>query len=228
MTTINLNTKFFHMSTIIRRRSNSIESLKLNQSHWTTDQNEIQNMILDQLKNMYISSNASSHSGLEDLFPEKISEMDNNFLCEIPTDDEIISTFKQTPSTKAPGPDGFIGLFYKQYWDIIKIDFIVAIKNFFIHGKLLKELNHKQIALILKMNSPNTVHQYWPISLSNVYYKVIAKILANRLKRILPKIISPHQTAFIPGRIIQENTLLAQEVFHHLKKKKRQKWTYGS
>lgn len=108
----------------------------------------------------------------------------------------------------------------KHKWNIVNLDFIAAIQKNFIHGKLLKEFSHTYIAIISKTSNPNTVNQFRPINLSNVCYKVIAKIIANKLKQILPMIISPHQTAFVPRRVIQDNTILAQKVFLHLEKKR--------
>lgn len=92
-----------------------------------------------------------------------------------------------------------LGYSTKSLWKIIKKDLMAAVKSFFIHGKLFKELNHTNLVLIPKVDNPNEVSQLRPISLFNVCYKIIAKILANRLKSILPSIISPYQFAFIPG-----------------------------
>lgn len=134
-----------------------------------------------------------------------------------------MDTIKQTPPSKSPGPDGFTGIFYKHYWEIIKEDFIHVIKYFFLIGTFLQELNHTHIVLIPKTDSPNTVNQFRPISLSNVCYKIIAKILANRLKLVLTSFISPFQSAFIPEKFIQENTIIAQEISILWKKTKRKK-----
>ena len=85
---------------------------------------------------------------------------------------------------------------------------------------MLKEINHSFIALIPKGNNAASVNQFRSISLCNVLYKIISKLLANRLKQVLNKLISPWKTAFIPGHNIQENTFIAQEILHSMKKKK--------
>lgn len=139
LTTTNLYTKFFHMSTALKRRINSIESLKINSNHWTEDQNVIQNKFLEHFREIFQTSNPMIQSDLDDLFLEKKSEFDNQFLCKIPTEKEILSTLKQTPSTKALGPDGFTCLFYKHYWEIIKMDFNATIKKKFGLEKFLKK-----------------------------------------------------------------------------------------
>ena len=88
---------------------------------------------------------------------------------------------------------------------------------------MLREINHSFIVLIPKGNNATMVSQFRPINLCNVLYKIISKLLANRLKLVLPKIISPWQTTFIPRRKIQENTFLAQEIIHDMKKKSGKK-----
>lgn len=88
---------------------------------------------------------------------------------------------------------------------------------------MLREMNHTFIVLIPKSEKASTVNQFRPISLCNVIYKAISKILANRLKEVLPKIISPWQAGFVPGRTIQENSIVAQELVHSMKHKKGKK-----
>jgi len=121
---------------------------------------------------------------------------------------------------KAPGPNGFTALFYVKYWDCIKSSVLPAIGNFFTSNELPREQNHTFITLIPKKLGPSTVHHFRPISLCNIIYKIISKLLANRLKFLLSKIISPFQTAFVPGRHIQDNSILSHEMLHSLKSKR--------
>jgi hypothetical protein len=78
-------------------------------------------------------------------------------------------------------------------------------------------LNSTNIALIPKVNSPSTTTEFKPISLCNVLYKLVSKVLAYQLKKILANIISPMQSAFIPGRLITNNVLAAYETLHTMK-----------
>lgn len=89
-------------------------------------------------------------------------------------------------------------------------------KKFFQENLPLKENNHTFIVLIPKVKNPNRVDHYRPISLSNVIYKIIAKTLANRLNKVLNELISPSHNAFLEGRQISNNILIAHEVFHHM------------
>jgi hypothetical protein len=108
----------------------------------------------------------------------------------------------------------------KKYWFIVRKDVLICIEQFFKNHNLLRKQNHTFLALIPKISGFHTAHQFRPISLCNIVYKIISKILANRFKRYLPKIISPLQSAFVPQRNIQDNTILAHEPLHAFKSKR--------
>ena len=114
---------------------------------------------------------------------------------------------------KAPGPDGFSSGFFKAAWPVVGTEVTRAVLDFFTTGKLLKQVNTTLLALIPKVHTPMSVNDFRPISCCNVLYKVITKMLVQRLSMVLDKLISPCQTAFIPGRSIGDNILLAQELF---------------
>ena len=135
--------------------------------------------------------------------------------------DEIKAALFQMGPTKAPGPDGMNALFYQKFWNIVGDDVVVAVLDFLNSGNMDPAVNYTHIILIPKIKSPEKMSDYRPISLCNVIYKIISKVLANKLKQILPQIISPTQSAFVPSRLITDNILVAYEYLHamHCRKK---------
>ncbi|KAL0445137.1 UNVERIFIED_CONTAM: hypothetical protein Slati_2236400 [Sesamum latifolium] len=98
-------------------------------------------------------------------------------------------------------------------WPVIGKEVTQAIPDFFTTGRLLKQVNATLLSLIPKVQNPTLVAEFWPISCCNVLYKVITKIIVQRLSGVLDDLISPSQNAFVPGRSIGDNILLAQELF---------------
>ena len=130
---------------------------------------------------------------------------------------EVEVALKQMAPLKAPGLDGMPPLFFQNYWDLVKGDITTTILNYLNSGSLPSTLNHTFVTLIPKVKNPEKVTEFRPISLCNVLYKIFSKVLANRLKRILPLLISKHQSAFLKGRLITDNILVAFETLHYMK-----------
>jgi hypothetical protein len=177
-----LNTKFFHTSTIIKRRRNAIDFLKLPSGGWSSERQEIGNCFTSHFQYVFNSSRPNLDEDLLSLFDNCISPEENATICEKPTEQEIFMALSEMGSTKAPGPDGFTVLFYKKYWYIVKEEVLSSIWDFFENNNLLKEQNHTFIALVPKKLGASSVHQFRPISLCNVIYKVISKIWRTGLK----------------------------------------------
>ena len=125
---------------------------------------------------------------------------------------EIYEALLSLPNDKVSGPDGFTKEFYVAAWKVIGQDFITAIQSFFLFGFLPSGINATILSLIPKTENAETMKEFRPIACCNLLYKVISKVLANRLSFIFHDAIEPNQSAFITGRLLQENVLLASEL----------------
>lgn len=139
------------------------------------------------------------------------------------SNDEIKAAIFSLRATKAPSPDGLSGTFFQKSWEIIKDDIFQEIKIFFESGELLEKINETHVALVPKIKDPEELSHYWPINCCNFLYKIIAKILADRMKHFMNSIISPNQSAFVSERQIQDNILIVQEAFHFMHRKANRK-----
>ncbi|KAL0295118.1 UNVERIFIED_CONTAM: hypothetical protein Sangu_3204100 [Sesamum angustifolium] len=128
------------------------------------------------------------------------------------TQAEVKEAFFDIDVESAPGPDGYTAAFYRTAWPVVGQAVFQAVGEFFRTGNLLKQINTTLIVLIPKVNLPIFVSDYRPISCCNVLYKAITKILVKRMQRVLPLLIDYSQNAFVPGRSIIDNVLLAQEL----------------
>ena len=145
-----------------------------------------------------------------------VNEDMNALLAAEFTTAEIEHAIFQMSLLKAPGSNGMSPIFYQKYWNIVGPRVIVGVLSCLQDGVLLHRINHTNICLIPKGQNPETVKDFRPISLCNVLYKIIAKVLANRLQAILPHVMSETQSAFVLGRLISDNILVAFKTLHHM------------
>ena len=146
-------------------------------------------------------------------------EMNKNLIGNF-SKDEVTIALKQMAPLKAPEPNGMPPIFYQHYCESIGDDVATNVLSFLNLGKLASSLNHTFISLISKVKSPELVSQFCLIALCNILYKLVSKVLANRLKKVLPHIISESQSAFQSDKVISNNILVAFETLHHMKMNK--------
>lgn len=126
------------------------------------------------------------------------------------------AVFQMHPS-KLPSPDGMSCFFFQKYWHIVGSDVITTVLSVLASGHILRKINYTHIALISKNKNLRRMSDFRPISQCNVIYEVIPKGPANRLKPILFVVISDAQSAFMLGRLITDNIIVAFEVLNSLK-----------
>ncbi|MCH86708.1 RNA-directed DNA polymerase (Reverse transcriptase), partial [Trifolium medium] len=205
------NTRFFHMSALQRRRKNKIAALQDNNGQWIYEENALQNLMVNFYKNLYSSSHIiDTDFPTYQTFPT-IKEDDLNLLKSEITIEETKHALFSMGNLKSPGPDGFHPVFFKSQWDIVGTALHKLVVNCFLDPNHIEEINNTRITLIPKCEDPSMANQFRPIALCNVAYKVVTKVLTQRLRMIMPYIISQNQSSFIPGRSTVDNILVLQE-----------------
>ena len=185
------NTKYFHSKASQRRRRNFIMGIRDKQNNWVEEMDDIVEVATDYFETIFTLGSSSRMEECIDLVPHKVTDDMRDFLSSEYNADEIKAALFQMGPTKAPGPNGVNALFYQKFWHIIGNDVIAAVLDFLNSGFMPPEINYTHIVLIPKIKNPKKITNYRPISLCNVIYKIISKVLANRLKMLLLQLISP-------------------------------------
>uniref|UniRef100_A0A453H0Z0 Reverse transcriptase domain-containing protein n=1 Tax=Aegilops tauschii subsp. strangulata TaxID=200361 RepID=A0A453H0Z0_AEGTS len=159
-------------------------------------------------------------SVLENILP-KVSQEMNDMLYAPFSEEEVSNALFQIGPLKAPGTDGFPARFYQRSWAVMKGEITAAVLEFFKTGIMPEGVNDTAIVLIPKVPFPKELKEFHPISLCNVVYKIVSKCLVNRLRPLLADLISENQSAFIPGRLISDNSIIAFECIHHIQSMKQ-------
>ncbi|KAL6566436.1 hypothetical protein OROGR_002051 [Orobanche gracilis] len=152
---------------------------------------------------------------------KKISNNERCMLTARFEEEEIKEAVWNCDGDKSPGPDGYNFTFIKNFWSCLKNDIIKMVDNFYERGCFPRGSNASFLVLIPKCNSPQGYGDFRPISLVGCIYKILSKLLAARLKKVMGSIISQCQSAFISGRFILDGAVVANEIIDFAKKKKK-------
>ena len=207
------NSKYFASLEKKRSETKLISRLSINNSI-STNQREIITEIQSFYKNLY--NKRQQNNSKFNFFDESINKLSNidRTKCEgLITESECLNALKCMKNQKSPGSDGITVEFYKIFWNNIKEFYVNSINYSFETGSLTELQKQSIITIIPKQNKDLTILDNWrPISLLNVDYKIATKVIANRVKHVITKIIHNSQTGFIKGRYIGENIRLLFEI----------------
>ncbi|XP_050277977.1 uncharacterized protein LOC126719473 [Quercus robur] len=212
------NSKFFHCRATQRMRKNSILNIRNEDGGWSSDSEAVAETLTAYFQALFTLANLPLCEAATDSINRVITDEMNDQLSLEFQNWEVQQAIKQMAPFKAQGPDSMPPLFYQHYWDLIGEDVSQSVLTFLNSASLPEHLNHTFITLIPKKKNLEHASEFRPISLCNVLYKIFSKVLANRLKRILPKIITEHQSAFTKSRLIFDNILVAFESLHSMQK----------
>lgn len=216
------NTAYFHGVANGRKRKCLIRSLQDN-GEVISETGDLMVHITNYYKNLFGSERQSTIRLHQDLWDpnSKISVEENEELTKPFTVTELEEVVMSMRDGSAPGPDGFSSVFFKFFWHQIKGVLIEMLQDLRSGQLDLFRLNYGILTLIPKIKGANNIKQFRPICLLNVVYKIITKTLTLRLNRVANKVISPKQSAFVPGRFILDGVVVIHEVLHELAKSKQ-------
>ncbi|CAJ2637710.1 unnamed protein product [Trifolium pratense] len=212
------NTRFFHASIKSRHRRNQIANLKKGDV-LIQGVAEIKEEVKDHFFR-HFTEEWHSRPFLQGIDFNTLSSEDNSFLLEPFGEEEVRDTVWSCDGNKSPGPDGFNLNFLKACWPIVKEDVMAFVLEFQENACLPKAVTASFLTLIPKKDHPQNLFDYRPICLIGCLYKILSKLLANRLKKVLGKLISKCQSAFLPHRQILDGVVVLNEIIDLAKRRK--------
>lgn len=183
-----------------RRQCNKIMGLENAQGVRCTEPGQVDVIAVSYFQNLFFTCNPIRFMEITECVEARMSVEDSRRLMQLVTEKKVLHIMFQIPANKSSGPDGFIGSFFHEYWDVEAKDIVDMVQAFWFSGKLLWKLNHTHLVLISKVARPQTMAQLQPISLCNMAYKVIAKLLTKCMKMDMTYLICLNQSTFVAGR----------------------------
>ncbi|CAJ2667257.1 unnamed protein product [Trifolium pratense] len=212
------NTKFFHQTLKGRRRNNQLVALR-DGDKWVQGVDEIKYFVKNYFANNF-TEEWRNRPTLDGLSFNSLSEEDNSSLLSPFSVEEVREVVWNSDGNKCPGPNGFNFNFLKTCWDILKTDVMEFLNEFHSSASLPKAITASFLTLVPKKDNPQVLSDYRPICLVGCLYKILSKVLAARLKKVIGKLISDCQTAFVPNRQILDGVLVVNELIDFAKRRK--------
>jgi len=209
-------TKFFHSTLRWRRRRNEVKGVEVG-GIWSEEPSTVRYEAKKLFDNRF-KARKDLGIRLDAIEFKSLSVSDNLGLLEGFTEKEIRGAVWQCEGSESPGPDGFNFNFIKKRWEFVKVEVMAVMKQFHETGYIPKGCNASFIALVPKVRNPVNLEQYRPISLVGAIYKIISKVLAGRIKKVLPLVIDECQSAFLKNKGILDSVLMANEVLEDIKR----------
>jgi len=214
------NSKYFHAIMSGRRRRNGISSILVN------------NNLVEGVPNLReaVLNHFMNHFKAQDIFRPRVDNLQFRRLsvvegihltCPFNVEEVKVAVW-DCDSFKSPGPDGVHLGFIKDFWPDLKVDIMRFVSEFHCNGRLSKGINNTFIALIPKIDNPQRLNDFRPIALVGCLYKIIAKVLVNRLRKVMGTVISETQSAFVKDRKILDGILIENEVVDEAVKMKKE------
>ena len=216
------STKYFYSLEKRNAKEKSWSEILDPHGNLITGHENIQKRQLEFYQDLFRSQKNDENATTTDFFFDNInqdcqlSEANKNMMDEDLSNDEILKALKKMPNNKSPGPDGIITEFYKMFWNLIGEDLCEILRI----GLEDEELSYSQylavITLLYKKGNRADIKNWRPISLLNSDYKLLSKVLAERLRKVLPEIIHSDQRGCISGRYIGENIRLIDDLLFEI------------
>ncbi|KAL4367600.1 hypothetical protein GQ457_05G015000 [Hibiscus cannabinus] len=211
------NTRFFHSRASARRKKNHILGLYNSSNTWEEGSDSVLCIASAYFTEIFTSSFSWVDPMILDSIQPTVTPSMNADLTKPFTAEEVTAAFWSIGPDKAPGYDGFPGSFFRRHWDIMGPDIIRLCLDLLAGKTDMALVNRTILVLIPKVPVPERMKQLRPISLCSVIYKIVSKVIVSRMRPILPACIADNQSAFVRGRNIADNILIAHEIIHSQK-----------
>ena len=211
------NTPYFHLMANARQAINHIHYLENAAGRRYESQSDIHDHCISYFSGLLgksVEPPLFIQEDISGLFQFSCSDSQQDLLASPFSSEEIKAAFFSLPRNKASGPDGYCPEFFMRTWSVVGGEVTASVSEFFTSGSLLNQINATNLVLIPKIPNASKTSDFRPISCLNTIYKVISKLLADRLKEIIGLAVGHSQSAFILGHLLSENVLLATEIIH--------------